>query len=90
MGIKGRAVAFGTMNIDNYELTGVFVECSVDELKDQSKLHFNENVEIVLEKSLTPNKDLAKCDGCKNDRNGHCLLSTNHCIRQAEDYFAKS
>jgi hypothetical protein len=52
MGIKGRAVAFGTMKVDDYELTGVFVECSKEELKAQFKLHFNENVVIVLEKSL--------------------------------------
>ena len=43
-----------------------------------------------LLQNTSSNSDYAKCDGCKNDRNGHCLLSTNHCIRQAEDYFTKS
>lgn len=31
---------------------------------------------------------IQKCDGCKRLDRGHCILEpTNHCIRQAEDYY---
>ena len=30
------------------------------------------------------------CSDCKNRRGRHCTLSTVHCIRQADDYYAEA
>ena len=43
--MKGKIVVIGDMNVDGEELRGVFVECSVEELRGGRNL-FGEEVKI--------------------------------------------
>ncbi len=44
--MKGKILIIGDMNVDGENLTGCFVECSVDELKEGKNM-FAEEVEII-------------------------------------------
>ena len=45
MSIRGKLTMAGTMNVDGEQLTGVFVECSIEELRS-NRLNMYSEVEI--------------------------------------------
>jgi len=49
--MKGKVVAIGDLNIDGEDLQGVFIECTVEELRGGRNM-FAEEVEILPAENL--------------------------------------
>jgi hypothetical protein len=71
--IKGKLLIAGTMNIDNEELTGVFIECDVKTLQE------NPTSSLYKECAVIPVKDWSAAESAANEKNDRTIFPCKYC-----------